>query len=80
MRVGVEIAIPDRRFTFREQILFFGKINDGQFSTALVGKKNGRDLQNWDNWTRNYKFGDQVVQNPWESGITIINSTIDANT
>ena len=53
MRVGLEITIPDRKFAWREQILFFGTISEKKFSKAVVGRKNGRELNNWDNWTRN---------------------------
>ena len=63
MRLGLEIGLADKKYNFREQILFFGQINDGNFMKAVVGKKNGRDLTNWDKWTRNIKSGDVVVKN-----------------
>ena len=59
-------------------MLFFGKINDAKFTTAMVGRKNGNSLTSWNRWTANFRFGDQVVPNFWESGIKIISSSIDA--
>ena len=77
MRVGVEIAIPDKQYNWREQMIFYGKINDGNFSTAVVGKKNGNDLTSYSGWVRNRRYSDTIVRNSWESGITIHDSMIN---
>ena len=77
MRIGLEIAIPSKKYTFREQMIFFGKVDDAKFTSATIGKKNGNSLTQWNRWLTNFRFGDQVVPNFWESGIKIISSSID---
>ena len=61
-------------------MMFIGKVNDGNFSAAVVGKKKGNRLANWDGWTMNRRFGPEIVTNTWESGIQIRNSSIDVAT
>ena len=77
MRIGLEIAIPSKKYTFREQMIFFGKVDEAKFTSATIGKKNGNSLTQWNRWLTNFRFGDQVVPNFWESGIKIISSSID---
>ena len=48
------------------------------FDYAYIGKKNGKDLSQWNAWTRNTRFGDVVVKPEWEGGVTLVNSTIDS--
>ena len=80
LRIGLEIALPNREYEFREQILFIADLDYDVWKQVNLGTKNGENLDKWNEWTKNkWHQNNKVLEQPYESGVQIINKDSNIN-